>query len=109
MKMFMARQGDVFILEVSDIPTAAKEVMRDNGRVVLAYGEVTGHSHAIANPKAKLFRDDGNGGATFLSITAPTGADLHHEEHRTITVPPGNYRVVIQQEYTPEAIRNVAD
>lgn len=107
MKMF--RQGDVLMRECDAIPKSAKEVKRDNGRVVLAYGEVTGHSHAIANPKVKLFRDDGNGGATFMSVSDPAGAALQHEEHKTINVPAGTYRVVVQQEYTPEAIRSVAD
>ena len=31
------------------IPEAAKPVARDHGRVVLAYGEATGHAHAIAS------------------------------------------------------------
>lgn len=45
---FQARQGDVFIKAVAKIPADAKVKPRDNGRVVLAYGEATGHAHAIA-------------------------------------------------------------
>jgi hypothetical protein len=41
------RQGDVLILETAAAPTDAVEVPRDKGRIVLAYGEVTGHAHAI--------------------------------------------------------------
>ncbi len=44
---FHVRQGDVLVLEIDDIPKDARRVPRDDGRVVLAYGEVTGHAHAI--------------------------------------------------------------
>lgn len=107
LKLF--RQGDVLIRERAEPVAIAAEVPRDNDRVILAYGEVTGHAHAIRNPKAKLFRDDGNGGSTYLSVTDPAGVALQHEEHATIMLPPGNYDVTIQREYSPEAIRNVED
>ena len=45
---FHVRQGDVLALGVEAIPEDAKPVTRDRGRVILAYGEVTGHAHAIA-------------------------------------------------------------
>ena len=43
------RQGDVLILRVNSVPDGLKVEPRDNGRVILAYGEVTGHAHAIAD------------------------------------------------------------
>ncbi|HVJ44671.1 MAG TPA: hypothetical protein VM639_24450 [Dongiaceae bacterium] len=108
-KLKLYRQGDVLIRERAEPVAVATEVPRDKGAVVLAYGEVTGHSHAIHNPKVKLFRDSGNGGATYLSIADPAGAALQHEEHATIQLPAGHYDVTIQREYSPQAIRNVAD
>ena len=104
--MFMIRQGDVLVCEIKEIPTAAKMVAQDAGRVILAYGEVTGHAHAIHN-RATMFRAD-EGLGTFLQVEAG-GADLVHEEHATIALPAGTYQVVIQREYSPEAIRNVQD
>ena len=45
--MFLKAQGDVLIRQVANVPQEAKPVGRDDERVVLAYGEVTGHAHAI--------------------------------------------------------------
>ena len=103
------RQGDVLLIRVDDIPADAKPCNID-GDVVLAYGEVTGHAHRIAPTKAKAFAKGGVWSPTAERfIQALEGAELTHEEHATIALPPGMYRVVQQVEYTPEAVRNVAD
>ena len=99
------RQGDVLVIR-DDKATGGEAIPRDKGRVVLAYGEVTGHAHAIRNPNVCQLRNEGH---TILRVDGPASALLEHEEHATIELPPGNYRVVIQQEYTPEEYRNVAD
>jgi hypothetical protein len=52
------RQGDVFLERVASIPKGAKPVKRDAGRVVLAYGEVTGHAHAIADKHVTMLEVD---------------------------------------------------
>lgn len=103
----MFRQGDVLIMPVASIPAEVVPVDRDNGRVVLAYGEVTGHAHAIMERNATLFSDP-KLNQVFMSVL-DNAVNLVHEEHNTIQLPPGNYRVIRQQEYSPEAIRNVAD
>lgn len=106
--MFMIRQGDVLVRAVAAIPASAKKQKRDAGRVVLAYGEVTGHAHALIGTRVALFRDDGLG-RTFLRIAGGKPEALTHEEHGTIAIPSGSYEVIRQREYTPEAIRQVAD
>lgn len=99
------RQGDVLITRVNDaIPSDAKRKPRDKGRVVLAYGEVTGHAHALDAPGAELFVVND---LTLLSLQDK--AELRHEEHGSVHLPAGNYQVVIQREYTPQGLRNVAD
>lgn len=98
------RQGDVWIEKIDTVPNSAVDVPLENGRIVLAHGEVTGHAHAIKSRRAKLRQ---SGGERYLSVSSPVS--LSHEEHATIAIPPGNYRVQIQKEYSPEAIRNVAD
>ncbi len=103
-KLEMYRQGDVLIQRVRSIPKAAKPKARDNGRIVLAYGEVTGHAHAIADLNALLLDNDGD-----LYLEADGSVTLSHEEHATIDVPAGKYRVVRQSEYSPEMVRSVAD
>lgn len=103
-KAVQYRQGDVFIERVRARPKAAKPVARDRGRVVLAYGEVTGHAHAILEPEALLFDAGGE-----LYLQADGTVTLRHEEHAPITLEKGTYRVTRQREYSPEEIRNVAD
>ena len=105
--MKMYRQGDVLVVE-RNAPNAEalKPVDRDNGRVVLAYGEVTGHAHAIFEPAAVLFADI-ESGRRFLK--SDKQMELRHEEHSTIILPPGDYEVIRQVEYTPAGLRTVAD
>lgn len=101
------RQGDVGLVRVDSIPKNTVAVARDKGRIILAYGEVTGHAHAILDTAAELVRTaDTN--ERFLKIMAT--CELQHEEHATITLPPGNYRVIQQVEYVPaELPRAVMD
>lgn len=108
-KPFIARQGDVLLVPVAEIPAEAKPVAAIDGRVILALGEATGHSHSIASG-AVLFRPDdmpsGIGG--YLEVGAD-GALLTHQEHSTIALPSGLYRQAVQVEETPEVVRQVAD
>jgi hypothetical protein len=76
------------------------------GRLVLALGEVTGHAHAVVGP-GTLVREAGPFGASYLHL--PGGGRVVHEEHATIRLPKGRYRVVRQREYVPGAVRVVAD
>lgn len=98
------RQGDVFVSRIKALPASVTTVPRDNGRIVLAYGEVTGHAHAIAELDAELLMAEGQ-----VYLRADGEVVLRHEEHGAITLSPGVYKVTRQREYTPEAIRNVAD
>lgn len=106
--MEIYRQGDVLIRRVQSIPGQTEPIARDNGRIVLAYGEVTGHAHAIVDEAAELVITDTN--ERFLRIMNQSGVELRHEEHATITLPAGDYRVVQQREYVaPEIVRQVMD
>lgn len=106
--MNMFRQGDVLIRKIKSLPKAAKDITPKD-RIVLAYGEVTGHAHAIAPGEAREFSmaDAANATRRFLSVVKE--ATVRHEEHAAIPLPPGIYEIVQQREYTPDAIRNVAD
>jgi hypothetical protein len=98
----MWRHGDVLIAEAQAVPSAA----RRRFSAVLAYGEITGHSHRFQEADAvELWEHDG---VLFVNVLAKT-ATIVHEEHRPITIPRGTYRVWMQREYTPEAIRQVVD
>lgn len=97
------RQGDVLLIEQdiprSWLPVRLSKVARDAGRLVLAYGEVTGHAHVIDAPEAEatLLSDKDN--QRFLQLVAD--ATLVHEEHDAISVPKGTYRVVQQEQFVP--------
>lgn len=98
-----ARQGDVRIVMVSSIPKGNRKPQADG---CLAYGEVTGHAHKVSSLEdAGLFHV---GDGMFLSV-GENGVNIIHEEHDTINLPAGDFQVIIQKEYAPEAIRNVQD
>ena len=101
------RQGDVFIRRIEKAPADLKPVPLDCGKIVLAHGEATGHMHAI---------DSGMGAALFMTpdqvkrvLRVKQPVRLYHDEHEPIEIPIGDYEVVIQKEYSPAEILNVAD
>jgi len=115
----MYRQGDVAIFPIDQFPGTPPQkgvkVKRDNGRIVLAYGEVTGHMHAIVSTKAEMWTIAG------LDDNAKPGNDndrlllcleevnLLHEEHAEIQLPAGLYVVRRQREYGPDEVHTVID
>jgi hypothetical protein len=102
----MWRQGDVFISTVTAIPAEARKSPLPHG--ILVHGEVTGHSHRVADMKsASLFA--GRVPTEMFLDVRETPAEVVHEEHGTITLQPGLYRIWRQREYSPEAIRIVQD
>jgi hypothetical protein len=101
------RQGDVMIRAISGIPSGAART-HPTGRIILAAGEVTGHHHAITLDPGIRIDSYEKDGKIYLHIEGGD-AVLSHEEHGCITLPPGDYQSWIQKEYSPEAIRNVAD
>lgn len=115
------RQGDVALVPVKALPSGCTEIPLVKGRIVLAFGEVTGHAHAIADWKgagklakdaiglagrrARLLADkDGN---RYLEVGAPV--TLKHEEHTEHVIPSGLYEIPDQMEHTAERMRRVAD
>lgn len=96
---FIVRQGDVLLMQVESADLG-EQIPRDGGRIVLAYGEVTGHAHAIHESEATLFRGRAANTDVFLQVLAPVS--LRHEEHSKIDVPAGLYRVVRQREWSDD-------
>jgi hypothetical protein len=105
MKTVIFRQGDVLIRSIQKLPSG-KLIKRANG--MLALGEVTGHSHVVEDLNiAEVFEINGQPGL-YLRVGAE-GVRIVHEEHRPLAIPAGDYQVEIQREYSPAAIRTVAD
>ena len=98
------RQGDVLLIKQERLPENAKPAPHEANRIVLAYGEATGHAHALDIKYAAVYQ---LGGTTF--IEAMDGATVTHEEHREIALQSGVYKIVRQREYTPQEVRYVRD
>lgn len=106
------RQGDVLIERIAKTEIT-KIQPREDGKIVLAHGEVTGHAHAIVGDgrKSKEMTVQAQSAPLVVSQLEIDEAltMLRHEEHATAKLPRGEYQVIRQREYSPEAIRNVAD
>lgn len=101
-------QGDVGIKKVDELPSNIREVQPDNGRNVLAYGEVSGHSHSLPIDGTKLYRSNDNN-RLYLVVNNEKSL-LTHEEHDPIEIPNGTYEIIPQREYDDiEEWRAVAD
>lgn len=97
------QQGDVIIARVYAIPSGAKP--KKDAR--LAEGEVTGHYHEVVGQDVAVFiADDGS-----LYTDAPYGATVTHQEHDTITLPPGKYKSgkVLEYDHFAEEAKEVVD
>jgi hypothetical protein len=101
---FSLRQGDVLMLRVTEIPKDAKPAKREKGLIILARGEMTNHHHAITDKTAKSFLC---GNDLYLDLSKR--ADVDHQEHGTVTLEPGIYKVVHQHEYRRKEIIRTAD
>lgn len=94
------RHGDVLIKPTKDKPQGDKQE-----KLVLAYGEVTGHSHQITNGKAELFKWNDK---TYLKVISDY-ATLNHEEHKALKIPQGDYEILIQEEWQENGWTKVID
>lgn len=120
--MNIIRQGDVCLVPTTTLPSGCTPVPLDGARIVLMYGEVTGHAHAIhdhgiseqvaaeiadaAIARARLW--SAPDGARYLEVIETV--HLSHEEHSTHAIPPGIYEIPVQMEYVAPAVqRQVAD
>lgn len=101
-------QGDVLLVPIDTIPANVKAFPLDKGRLVLAYGEVTGHAHVVSDPTVGAWVDEKD--QVFLDVqNLLEEVRLTHgmidgrpenpadKPHDPITVPPGKYRVVRNQ------------
>ena len=122
-KIVKYQQGDVVLFKVSKkdyeshtkMSSTIKEISFDK-RVELAYGEETGHCHAIylddmlEDAGITLHRERwGEKNAQALHVTV--GVTIKHEEHNPITIPKGYYIQKIVKEYDPISgqVRGVLD
>ena len=103
----MYRQGDVLLVPAGKIPAGKhRKVEAENGRVILARGEATGHHHSISAYHADLIEIEDKSNPLLIVREA---VPLEHQEHGAIEIAPGAYWVLRQREYTPQEPRRVQD
>ena len=112
-------QGDILLRPMGDfLSKRVKHIdSTDDGDIILAHGELSGHSHVLRGKGASRHHD----WAAFhllplglylgtIKVTRPV--ELVHDEHRTITLAPGTYIVSRQRELSARAdweLGHVAD
>jgi len=119
---YQGRQGDTLTIH-SSCPSLRAETrarlfgalkykeiqFTEEGRIPLAYGEVSGHAHAIYEEGVAqlLVSNDVQETVKHLNITG--AAILQHEEHEAIGLKEGQNVTLIQNEYKLKKIQRVAD
>ena len=88
------RHGDVLIERIDAMPEGKKL-----DRKFLFEGEVTGHAHRI--DIGEIFETQG--GDLYLRVEKLT--KVTHEEHKTVTITKGVYRVRQKRQYAPNSER----
>ena len=86
------RQGDILFVKVDKLPGNKRKQVK-NG--VVALGEATGHAHRVRDGHVWDFEPD-------LFVEAEVATKVVHEEHNTIPLPKGIYKVVRQREYVDD-------
>ena len=98
------RHGDLFLRPVQKIEG---KVIDNKGSFILAEGETTGHKHVITSPKMEIRQADN--GRYYIHLEEE--GKLTHEEHKTITIQPGDYEVINEREkdWFSLAVKKVVD
>lgn len=100
-------QGDVSLIKIETIAGIEFKTLPKEG-VIVAYGEVTGHTHTIVKEKEATveFGQDTKG---YYFKVSNGNAVIKHQEHAPITLEPGIWFVGKQWEYNELEDRRVAD
>lgn len=114
--MTMFAQGDLLLISVAEAGTGAPVAPDQDGSVVLARGEATGHRHRFElGSGVTMFRDDALAreipdGLYIGTVEVPAGGGkLLHEEHGTIALPEGTYIARRQRQLMGEVASVVED
>ncbi len=92
MSKFMSRQGDIWFESVSKLPSKGLKKKTD---AILAYGEITGHSHAVSTPISDCESYVDEQGDIYIRSTKEIA--VSHDEHNTITLPANEWICVSRQ------------
>jgi len=95
------RHGDLILKRIDSIPKEATKT--DN--MTLALGEATGHDHTLQG-NCQVYEQSGT-----KFVKAEEKTVLTHQEHNTVKIDNGLYRVDVEQEFDPfeKIIQKVRD
>lgn len=82
------RHGDVILERVTEVQGKGKSMTE----CILAEGEVTGHFHRLKGQVCEYVTE------TERFVEVKEESKLSHEEHDTLVIPQGKYKVLIQRE-----------
>ena len=100
-------QGDLNIFLCDNIPENLQK-QEKTGEFVLAHSEA-GHNHIVSSEHCDFYEE--NEFSAYLHVKEESNV-VHlcsFDTHETVVLPPGNYRLTRQREYTPEGFRRAAD
>ncbi|MAF36971.1 hypothetical protein CL622_07680 [archaeon] len=104
------RHGDVIINQITKEEYDSMDAS-PKSNLTIAYGEVTGHHHTLDAKAgtAQVLVNQTTQEAEAFKVDQKT--ELTHQEHKTISIPKGYYRVEFEKEYEPleQAQRRVYD
>ena len=100
MALKVYRQGDVAFIPVNDV-ALERRIARAKARSRIIRRGENGGVHTLTGIKAKVVTVNttpwmNSRGRMYLHT--PKGAQVVHREHRTVTLPAGNYEVRVQRE-----------
>jgi len=121
MKTFkrIAAQGEAYIMRLN--PDSLSQIELEDAKTaegdkhIIAHSE-TGHHHVMDRDKVEVYRPKTKDSTKavdvlYMIVKEPTSLDhlRPYDTHESIMFEPGEYKVTLQQEYTPEGYRRVAD
>lgn len=89
------RHGDLILGRSSEEVSGMEKVA--SRTFVLAEGETTGHKHVIASETGTVDIYRSGSGEIYVAIDGK--ASVSHDEHSTIEIPSGTYKLGRQREY----------
>ncbi|KAA0211179.1 hypothetical protein EDM80_11690 [bacterium] len=95
----MFRQGDILLVFESAQLNPLVKPAPAGGRLVLAHGEKTGHTHSLPASDAVMDVPADPAKKEWLYVLRRT--ELTHQEHDAITLERGIYQVIRQRQYDP--------
>lgn len=91
------QQGDVLFFKVENFSNIKKEKIESkNNKLIVAEGEATGHNHAIDSDNGFLYKDLES---ECLLLELLKKSEVKHQEHHSIFLPKGKYKINIVKEY----------